>query len=114
MNNLQWKSLSDLKDILKSLKLYKDLSEKLWNRWRNIFKSISNNTPIYKIEYFESSSRQDALEEWLIAYKKIFGDTPKAEEINLVARKSLEWWIRIYKWDNLVDLSFKKASETLK
>ncbi len=114
MNNLKWKSLSDLKEVLKSLRLYKDLSQKLWNRGKNIFKSIVANTSIYKIEYFSKSSKQDALEEGLIAYKKIFGDTPKTEEINLVAKKSLEWWIRIYKDDNLVDLSFRKASETLK
>jgi len=114
MNNIEWKSLIELKEILKSLKLYKDLSSKLWSRWKNIFKSITNKTSIYKIEYFEKSSKQDALAEGLIAYKKIFGDTPKTEEINLVAKKSLEGWIRIYKDDNLVDLSFKKASDALK
>ena len=114
MNNLQWKSLSELKEILKSLRLYKDLSEKLWNRWRNIFKSIMSNTSIYKIEYFESASKEDALEQWLTAYKKVFGESPKAEEVELIAKKSLEWWIRIYKDDNLVDFSFRKASETLK
>jgi len=114
MNNLEWKSLSDLKEILKSLRLYKDLSEKLWNRGKNIFKSISNNTSIYKIEYFSWSSKEDALAEGLVAYKKVFGDSPQTEEINLVEKESLEWWIRIYKDDNLVDLSFRKASEALK
>jgi len=114
MNNLEWKSLSDLKEVLKSLRLYKNLSEKLWNRWRNIFKSIVTNTSIYKIEYFESASKEDALAQWLVAYNKVFGITPKATEVNLIAKKSLEWWIRIYKDDNLVDLSFRKASEALK
>jgi len=114
MNNIEWKSLSELKKILKSLKLYRDLSSKLWSRWKNIFKSIVSWTSIYKIEYFEKSSKQDALDEWLIAYKKIFGDTPTIEEITFVSKKSLEWWIRVYKDDNLVDLSFRKASEALK
>ena len=114
MNNLEWKSLSDLKEVLKSLRLYKDLSEKLWNRGKELFKSIESNTSIYKIEYFSWSSKEDALKEWLIAYKKIFGVSPKIEEINLIKKESLEWWIRIYKDDNLSDLSFKKASEALK
>ena len=114
MINFEGKTLSELKVILKSLRLYKDLSSKLWSRWKNIYKSTTNNTSIYKIEYFEKSSKQDALAEWLVAYEKIFGETPKSEEINLVAKKSLEWWIRIYKDDSLVDLSFRKASEALK
>jgi len=114
MNNFEGKSPEELKEILKSLRLYKDLSSKLWSRWKNIFKSILNNTSIYKIEYFEKSSKKDALAEGIVAYKKVFGETPKAEEINLVAKKSLEWWIRIYKDDSLVDLSFRKASEALK
>ena len=113
MINFEGVSLKELKEILKSLRLYKDLSSKLWSRWKNIYKSITNNTSIYKIEYFEKSSKDDALEQWLVAYERIFGETPKSEEINLVAKKSLEWWIRIYKDDNLVDLSFNKLEKKL-
>jgi len=114
MNNFEGKSLSELKEILKSLRLYKDLSEKLWNRGKTLFANITSNTSNYKIEYFSGSDKEDALEEWLTAYTKIFGNAPKKEEVNLVSKDSLEWWIRIYKDDNLVDLSFKKVSEALK
>ncbi len=114
MNDFKGKSLSELKEILISLKLYKNLSNKLWNRGKKIFTSISENTNIFKIEYFENCSKDDALNFWLIVYKKIFGVSPKKEEINLVSNLSLEWWIRVYKDDNLVDLSFKKVSESLR
>lgn len=107
-------SLSESKELLKSLKLYEDLGNKLWNRWRTLFKSISSGESIYKIEYFDSSSKTDALAEWLIAYKKVFWETPKTENIILEAKKSLAWGIRIYKDDKLVDLSFKKAEDALK
>ena len=107
-------SLSESKELLRSLKLYEDLWKKLWNRWRELFKSISSWKSIYKIEYFEKASKSDAIEEWLIAFKKVFWDTPKVEDIKLQSKKSLGWGIRIYKWDNLVDLSFKKAEDALK
>ena len=114
MNNFEGKSLSELKEILKSLRLYKDLSVKLWNRWKKLFKNIIWNTNNFKIEYFSEMNEDDALEQWLTALKKIFWDDIKKQDIELIKKESLEWWIRIYKDDNLVDLSFKRASETLK
>lgn len=107
-------SLSESKELLKSLKMYDDLSKKLWTRWKNLFKSISSWKSIYKIEYFENFSKSDALEEWLIAYTKVFWETPKKEDIIFEAKKSLAWGIRIYKDDKMVDLSFKKAEDALK
>ena len=107
-------SLSESKELLRSLKLYEDLWKKLWNRGEKLFKSISSWKSIYKIEYFENASKKDAIEEWLIAFKKVFWETPKVEEITLEARKALAWGIRIYKDDNLLDLSFKKAEDALK
>lgn len=107
-------SLSESKELLKSLKLYDDLWKKLWIRWKNLFKSISSWKSIYKIEYFEHFSEWDALKEWLITYTKVFWETPKKEDIILEAKKSLDWGIRVYKDDKLVDLSFKKAEDALK
>lgn len=112
--NLEWKTLSEVKDLLKSLKLYKDLTNKLWNRWKRLFSSLENNTSIYKVEYFEWASKDDALSEALITYDKVFWEKPSKDDIILESKKTLEWGIRVFKDDNLVDLSFKKASETLK
>jgi len=107
-------SLTELKELLNSLKLYKDLGDKLWNRWKILFKSISNDKNIYKIEYFEGMKKETALKEWLKAYKQIFWKEPKEKNIILISKESLEGGIRIYKNDSLVDLSFKKVSDALK
>lgn len=107
-------NLSELKDLAKSLKLYKDLSSKLWNRWKKLFWSIVWNKSLYKVEYFESLSEKEALSEALVAFKKVFGEEPKKEDITLQSKKALDWGIKIYKDDNLVDFSFKKVENILK
>jgi len=111
--NLEGKNLLDLQKLLKNLKLYKDLSQKLGNRWKKLFDSIINNKSIYKVEYFDAMSEEKALDEALKAFKKIFGKEPKKEYIVLKKKSSLEGWIRIFKDDNLVDLSFKKVEKIL-
>lgn len=111
--DFEWINLSELKKILKSLMLYKDLYVKLWNRWKKLFSSISSWKSIYRIEYFDAINEKEALEEGLIAYKKVFWYSPNREDISLEKKKSLIWGIRIYKDDNMVDLSFKKVENIL-
>jgi hypothetical protein len=111
--NLEGKNLWDLQNLLKNLKLYKDLTKKLGNRWKKLFDSITNNKSIYKVEYFDAISEEQALQEALMAFKKVFGEEPKKEDIVLKKKSSLEGWIRIFKDDNLVDLSFKKVEKSI-
>ncbi len=103
-----------LNELLKTLKLYKDLTKKLWNRGKQLFKSIISWESIYNVEYFNQASKDESLEEAIKVYKKVFWDDVSVENINLLEKESLQWWIKVFKDDNLVDLSFKKASEILK
>jgi len=112
-NNFDELNSSELKQILKNLKLYKDLSSKLWNRWKKLFFSIIEKKSLYKIEYFENMSEKEALDNAIIAYKKVFLETPNIKDINLISKKSLSWGIKIYKDDNMNDLSFKKVENIL-
>lgn len=113
-NDFESLKLSELRDLLKSLKLYKDLSWKLWNRWKRLFWSIISKKSLYRVEYFETISEKEALNEALFAYKKVFGENPETKDITLISKKSLDWWIKIYKDDSLVDLSFKRLENILK
>jgi hypothetical protein len=112
-HNFDGLDLSKLKEVLKSLKLYKDLSSKLWNRGKKLFTSIKSKKSLYKVEYFEGISEKEALREALLAYKRVFGETPNSEDIILQSKKSLDWGIKIYKDDNMSDLSFKKIENIL-
>ncbi len=107
-------SLEELKKILKTLKLYKNLTKKLWNRWKVLFKSILTWNSEYKVEYYIYSSEIESLKEAMEVYKKVFWVNVSSDLIKLVEKESLQWGIKVFKDDNLVDLSFKKASEILK
>jgi len=103
-----------LNELLKTLKLYRNLTKKLWNRGKRLFKSIISWKSIYSVEYFIWASKDESLEEAIKIYKKVFWDDVSIDSINLLERESLQWWIKVFKDDNLVDLSFKKATEILK
>ena len=105
------KSLSNLQELLKSLKLYRDLIWKLWNRWKLLFDSISNNKSIYKLEYFEGLSEKEALLKAQEAYKKVFWEEIAEEQIILKSKKTLEWWIKVFRDDEMVDLSFNRIKK---
>ncbi len=114
MNNLEGKSLVELKEILKSLKLYKDLKDKLWNRGKALFQSLIEKKSLYKVEYFEKLWEKNALEEAQKIYEKIFSKKVWVDEIILKSKDTLEWWIRVFLDDNLVDLSFNRIEKKLK
>ena len=109
-NNL---SSTDLKELLKVLKLYKELVDKLWTRGKSIFKSIITWKSNYKVEYYSFASKKDSLEEGIEVYKKVFWEDVSPKDIVLSKKDNLDWGIRVYKDDALVDISFKKASEVL-
>ncbi len=101
----------ELKELLKKVKLYKDLTKNLWNRWKKLFKNITENTHSYKVEYFPSMNEEEVKKEALWVIEKVFGEKILEKDLNLVKKESLKWWIRVFKDDNLVDLSYKKVSK---
>jgi len=112
--NFEWRTLWELKEILSNMKLYKDLTTKLWKRWKILFKSLIENKSIYKIEYYDKISNDLALEEWLKAFEKVFNEKIDKKDIIFREKSNLEWWIRVFKDDNMVDLSFSKIEKLIK
>ncbi len=104
----------ELKNILKFLKLYRDLRKKLWNRWKDVFKNLVEKKDFYKLEYFTKASREDSINEALEVFEKVFWDKVWKDELILSTKNNLSWWIRVFKNDNMVDLSFNKIKEILK
>ena len=112
--NLDGKTLSELQKILKQLKLYKDLTKKLWSRWKAIFDFLVNDKSLYKVEYYSGISEQEALKEAKIAYKKAFWEEIDDSQIVLKKKDKLDWGIRVFKNDKLLDLSFSKIEKLIK
>jgi len=107
---------TDLKQLLKKLKLLSSLKKALWNRWNLEYKRLNNWINLYKVEYFEISpdSLSFVKEKSQESFKKLFWLDLKLEEIIFVKNQNLKWWFRIFYNDNMFDLSYKRFENLLK
>lgn len=100
--------------LLKELKTYKDLKQKLWNRGIEIFKNNSKNIQTCKVEYFPSLTQDFVLEKSLEVYKNNFKINIDPENIVFVENKKIMWGLRIFFDDKMIDLSFLKYFNAFK
>lgn len=114
MEKLENLNSSELKIVLKWLKLYSDLTKKLGNRWKTIFNKKISWENLYKIEYTSSINKDLAFEKATLAFKKAFWESPKKEEIKFIQNNDLFWGIKIFKNDSMIDLSLSKAIDQIK
>ena len=113
-SDIQALNLQDLKDLLKEIKLYKDLSKKLWIRWRKLYKRWLAWKQELLVEYFPLISEDLAYEKAKIVYEKIFSLNVKKNEIEFVSKQELLWGIKVYLDDSMIDLSFSKVEKFIK
>lgn len=107
-----WKT--ELKEILKKLKLYKTLTNELWNRGKQKFKRQLDGNPIFLVDYHSSLDDDYIYDKALKVYEKFFGVYPQKEEIIFKKNENISWWFRVFMDDNLVDLSFNKVKSLIK
>jgi hypothetical protein len=105
---------TEIKDILKNLKLLNSLKKSLWNRWDKEYKRIQNWQNSYTVEYFDFWDEVYIRQNSLTAFKKLFWIDVKVDEINFISNKDLKWWFRIFLNDNMFDLSYKRFESLLK
>lgn len=111
--NIDNLSLSELKDLLREVKLYKNLKDQLWNRAEKIYNSIKKWEKSLVVEYFPSVSKELALEKAKQIFKNIFNLDAEETEIVFKENTDLKWWIRVYVDDKVVDLSYLKIEREL-
>jgi len=114
MEKIEKLNSSELKAILKWLKLYSDLTKKLWNRWRSIFNNKLSGQKSYKVEYTSALWKDSAWEKSKLAFKKAFWEKPKKENVSFVINNDIFGGIKIFEDDNMVDLSLSKAIDQIK
>lgn len=116
MEDISKLNKTELRDLLKQIKLFEYLKRSLWKRWILEFEKISYWKKICKIEY------SDFWDTSLAYYKaksvKLFNDlywlNITETEISFVSNKNLIWWIRIFFNDNMFDLSYKRFEKLMK
>lgn len=114
MTNLQNLDLQKLKDLLSWLKLYEDMSKKLWNRWKSLFKRNLYKQNNFLVEFYPSISQIEAYNVAREVYKKSFNIEVPEKNIKFSAKESILWWIKVYKDDSMVDLSFSKVENIMR
>lgn len=109
--NIDNLNLSELKDLLKELKLYKNIKKQLWNRSNKLYNKLKKWEKSLVVEYFSSISKDLAFEESRKIFKNIFNLDAEESEITFLENSELKWWIRVYVDDKVVDLSYSKIEK---
>ncbi len=104
----------ELWGVLKDLRLYSNLTNKLWYRWKRIFSKLKNDKSYFLVEYYPYAELEFVFMKSLEIYKSFFQCNPTRDEIIFLPKKSILWWIKVYKDDEVVDLSFEKVERNLK
>ena len=108
MQNIEGLKKAELEELLKDLKVYKDLIKKVWKRWRIIFDKMFNWINQYSVEYYGDMDESYILAEAKEIYKKMFDIDVADKEIKLKKNEKIKWGMKVYLNDNLVDMSFLK------
>ena len=106
-------SFDQLKELLKEVKLFRDLKKQLWNRWNDLYKKLKTWKSTYTVEYFPVISEELAWEESQKVYKNVFNLDINKSEINFLKNEKLKWWIKVYLDDKVIDLSYQKIENMI-
>ncbi len=103
-------SKEELSELLRSLKLYRNLRKKLGNRGSRLFEASRSGEKTLRVEYFPSFDRKDVE----AALESAFGkDYAKGYRAEWKENPSLSGGIRAFFGDELVDLSFSRIERLL-
>lgn len=108
MQNIENLQKAELEELLKNLRLYKDLVKKVWNRGKKIYENVFNWKNEYSVEYYWDLDESYVLTEAKSIYKKVFNVDVSDSEIILSKNEKIKGWMKVYFNDNLIDLSFLK------
>ncbi len=103
----------EAQELSKNLKKYNQISKTVWNRWKKMFLLNLDNKKELLIEYSLWLDPNEVLEKGIPLYKKVFWLEVKKQDIVLKLDEKLMWWIRLYYWDSMLDMSFKKILQNI-
>jgi len=113
MKILETMSLSDAKTLLKHMRSYADMTNKLWMRWRKLFNKNISNAQSFSVEYFPALGEQWAWKQAESVFSKSFSLNPDKSEVVFSPNPNLKGGMKVYVDDNMVDLSYKKIENLM-
>lgn len=113
--NIDNLNLAQLNELLKEVRLYRDLKKQLWNRWVSLYNKLKNNSNILLVEYFPAISEDLAWEEAKVIFKKVFNlNEVSRENVVFSKKETIKGWIRVYVDDKVIDLSYEKIERMVR
>lgn len=103
-----------LKTLLKEVKLYQELSGKLGKRGRELFERKHSGEKLLVVEYFTALNEDLAWQQAQSVFKKAFDLDVQREKVLFVQDERLQWGIKVYMDDSMVDLSFSKIERFIR
>lgn len=112
--NIDNLTLEESNELLKEVKLYRNLKKQLWDRWVKLYNKLKTWEKSLIVEYFPSIWLDLVWEKSNKVFKKIFSLDVNRDEVVFTPKESLLWGIRVYVDDSVVDLSYLKIERIVK
>lgn len=112
--NVEKLNSSESESLLKELKLFSSLRKQLWRRWEVLFNEMKTWKKSFEVEYFSGIGENIAWEEAQKWFEKVFKEKPSKEEVFFKQKDTLKWWIKLYVWSNVLDLSYDRIEKAIR
>jgi hypothetical protein len=113
MEQLENMKLSEMKQLLKWLREYSDLTKKLGRRWRDLFFRHLTGKNSYVVEYYPSYWEDAAWSQAQLIFQKSFSLFPEKNDVVFLWKQEVKGGMKIYVNDSLVDMSFDAVEKKL-
>lgn len=106
-------TLIDMKTLLSELKIYADMTKKLWKRGRDVFSKKLTGEKTLVVEYYPALWEDAAWDQAQLVFKKSFSLTPERKQVKFIALESVKWGMKVYVDDMMVDMSFDAVEKKI-
>lgn len=107
-------SKSELTEISKLLKKYKSLRKNIGKKSSLVIEGELSWEVRVLVEYFPALDKNSITEKVSFIYSSIFEKKINSSKINWKENELLAWWIRLFLWDDMLDISFENVRNALK
>jgi hypothetical protein len=89
------------------------MKKKLGSRGCELFVRELTAKHAFIVEYFPVLWEQDAWDQAQLVFQKCFGTIPAKEEVRFIPREEIKGGMKIYRDDEMIDMSFSKVERLL-
>jgi len=106
-------SKKELRTLLKHLTTYQKLQKAIGKRGVSEYHRVQNGKDILKVEYFPTKDMSGIQKQTLEIYEKVYSKKIDTKDILWIEKQDLQWWIRVFLNDEMIDMSFARFAQIL-